>query len=93
MQKNILVVEDDASLADWICDYLSEHDFQVTQANRGDIAVELIRSDNPDLVLLDIMLPQKDGFEVCREVREFYSNPILMMTACSDEADEVLGLE
>jgi Response regulators consisting of a CheY-like receiver domain and a winged-helix DNA-binding domain len=93
MQKNILVVEDDASLADWICDYLSEHDFQVTQANRGDIAVELIRSDNPDLVLLDIMLPQKDGFEVCREVREFYSNPILMMTACSEEADEVLGLE
>lgn len=91
--ENILVVEDDASLAEWISDYLTDHGYQVTVANRGDTAVELIESDRPDLVLLDIMLPEKDGFDVCREVRQFYPSPILMMTACSEEADEILGLE
>lgn len=91
--ENILVVEDDVSLAEWISDYLTDHGYQVTVANRGDTAVELIESDRPDLVLLDIMLPEKDGFEVCREVRQFYPSPILMMTACSEEADEILGLE
>ncbi|WP_045826273.1 response regulator [Teredinibacter turnerae] len=92
-QENILVVEDDTSLAEWISDYLIDNGYQVTVANRGDIAVDLIRSDTPDLVLLDIMLPEKDGFQVCREARAFYSKPILMMTACSEEADEILGLE
>lgn len=92
-QDNILVVEDDASLAEWICDYLSNHGYLVTVANRGDTAVELIAIDSPDLVILDIMLPGKNGFDVCKEVRQFYSSPILMMTACDEEADEVLGLE
>lgn len=91
--EHILVVEDDASLSAWICDYLSDHGFQVSVANRGDVAVELIESDRPDLVLLDIMLPEKNGFEVCKEVRQFYSCPILMMTACTEDADEILGLE
>lgn len=90
---HILVVEDDASLAAWISDYLSEHGFQVSVANRGDIAVELIEADMPDLVVLDIMLPAKNGFDVCRDVRRFYARPILMMTACTEELDEVLGLE
>ncbi|SMF08490.1 two-component system, OmpR family, response regulator RstA [Alteromonadaceae bacterium Bs31] len=91
--ENILVVEDDASLSEWISDYLTDHGYQVTVANRGDTAIELIESDMPDLVLLDIMLPEKDGFEVCKEVRRFYPSPILMMTACSEESDEILGLE
>lgn len=91
--ENILVVEDDASLAEWICDYLEQHNFQVSLANSGTAAVELIESDKPDLVLLDIMLPEKNGFEVCKEVRTFYRRPILMMTASGDEVDEVLGLE
>ncbi len=91
--EHILVVEDDASLSEWICDYLNEHGFEVTVANRGDTAIELIEADMPDLVLLDIMLPEKDGFEVCKEVRKFYPSPILMMTACSEESDEILGLE
>lgn len=94
MQKeHILVVEDDVSLSEWISDYLISHGFEVSVANRGDSAVELIRIDQPDLVLLDIMLPEKNGFDVCREVREFYPSPILMMTAGSEETDEVLGLE
>ncbi len=91
--EHILVVEDDASLSEWICDYLNEHGYQVSVANRGDTAVELIEEDMPDLVLLDIMLPEKNGFDVCREVRLFYPSPILMMTACSEESDEILGLE
>ncbi len=91
--ENILVVEDDASLSEWISDYLTDHGYQVTVANRGDTAIELIEADMPDLVLLDIMLPEKDGFEVCKEVRQFYPSPILMMTACSEESDEILGLE
>lgn len=91
--QHILVVEDDAALSEWISDYLIDNGYEVTVANRGDVAVELIEADMPDLVLLDIMLPKKDGFEVCKEVRQFYPSPILMMTACSEESDEILGLE
>ncbi|MGP1609756.1 MAG: response regulator, partial [Burkholderiales bacterium] len=92
-RKRILVVEDDPSLAAWIADYLTDHDFEVTVANHGDAAVDLIRSEAPDLVVLDIMLPRKNGFSVCREVRAFYGNPILIITAGTEETDEVLGLE
>ena len=91
--EHILVVEDDVSLSEWISDYLISNGFEVSVANRGDTAVELIKIDQPDLVLLDIMLPEKNGFDVCREVRQFYPSPILMMTAGSEETDEVLGLE
>lgn len=93
MQQHIMLVEDDMSLAEWFSDYLTEHGYLVTLVNRGDAAVELIREDQPDLVVLDIMLPVKDGFDVCREVRGFYQGPILMMTARDQEMDEVLGLE
>jgi DNA-binding response OmpR family regulator len=88
-----MLVEDDMSLAEWFSDYLTEHGYMVTLVNRGDVAIELIREDQPDLVVLDIMLPVKDGFDVCREVRGFYHGPILMMTARDQEMDEVLGLE
>lgn len=90
---HIMLVEDDMSLAEWFSDYLTEHGYLVTLVNRGDAAIELIREDQPDLVVLDIMLPVKDGFDVCREVRGFYHGPILMMTARDQEMDEVLGLE
>lgn len=88
-----MLVEDDMSLAEWFSDYLTEHGYLVTLVNRGDVAVDLIKTDNPELVVLDIMLPVKDGFDVCREVRSFYHGPILMMTARDHEMDEVLGLE
>ncbi len=90
---HILVVEDDKSISEWICDYLTTHGFEVSVADRGDMAVQLIAEDKPDLVLLDILLPGKNGFEVCKEVRAFYDAPILMITACNQEADEVKGLE
>lgn len=91
--EHILVVEDDPSISEWICDYLTHHGYEVSVADRGDTAVDLIAEDKPDLVLLDILLPEKNGFDVCREVRAFYNAPILMITACSEEADEVKGLE
>lgn len=93
VRTHIMLVEDDMSLAEWFSDYLTEHGYLVTLVNRGDAAIELIREDQPDLVVLDIMLPVKDGFDVCREVRGFYHGPILMMTARDQEMDEVLGLE
>ena len=92
-RTHIMLVEDDMSLAQWFSDYLTEHGYLVTLVNRGDVAVELIKTDNPDLVVLDIMLPVKDGFDVCREARGFFHGPILMMTARDQEMDEVLGLE
>jgi len=88
-----MLVEDDMSLAEWFGDYLSEQGYLVTLANRGDTAIELIEADQPDLVILDIMLPVKDGFEVCIAIRPFYKGPVLMMTARDHETDEVLGLE
>lgn len=88
-----MLVEDDMSLAEWFSDYLTEHGYLVTLVNRGDAAVELIETDQPDLVVLDLMLPVKDGFDVCKEARLFYTGPILMMTARDGETDEVLGLE
>ncbi|WP_239923562.1 response regulator transcription factor [Agaribacterium haliotis] len=91
--EHILVVEDDESLALWIYDYLCEHGFEVSLANRGDLVRDLVEADMPALVVLDIRLPHKDGFEVCRELREFYKSPILMMTASGEEQDELLSFE
>lgn len=89
----IVLVEDDVKLSHWIKEFLEQQDMQVSIAGRGDQAVDLIRKLSPDLVLLDIMLPGKDGYQVCREVREFYRSPILMLTANNEELDEILGLE
>jgi two-component system OmpR family response regulator/two-component system response regulator RstA len=91
--EHILVVEDDTSLAEWICDYLSQHNYRVSLATTGTLAVQRIAREAPDLVVLDVMLPEKSGFDVCKEVRQFFAKPILMMTASGDEVDEVLGLE
>ncbi len=88
-----MLVEDDISLAKWIVDYLTSQGYLVTLATRGDEAVHLIKSDNPDLVILDITLPVMNGFDICKEVRSYYHRPILMMTARNDETDEIKGLE
>ena len=90
---HILLVEDDIPLAEWVTDYLTARDFRVTTTGRGDDAVELINQLNPDLVLLDGMLPGMDGLDVCKAVRPNFENPIIMLTARDEEIDEVLGLE
>ncbi|MEZ9822444.1 response regulator [Shewanella sp. 10N.286.45.A1] len=91
--KHILVVEDDSSLAEWISDYLLDHGYSITVANQGDYALAMIAEERPDLVLLDVMLPVKNGFDVCQEARAFYTGPILFMTACVEDGDEIQGLE
>jgi DNA-binding response OmpR family regulator len=90
---HILLVEDDVSLSDWIRDYLSDKGFHVTQCMRGDEAVLLIPCLQPDAVILDGMLPGLDGFDVCKQVRQRYTGPIIMLTARDEEIDEVVGLE
>ena len=93
VRKHIRIVEDDYSLAQWMADYLVSHEYCVTISSRGNDAVTLILEDHPDAVVLDINLPGMSGLEVCREVRTFYSNPIIMLTARDGESDEVLGLD
>ncbi|MDP2562927.1 winged helix-turn-helix domain-containing protein [Psychrobium sp. 1_MG-2023] len=92
-KPHILLVEDDVALAEWVVDYLQARDFKMTHTTRGDEAVNLIAQLNPDLVLLDGMLPGLDGIDVCKAVRPQFTNPIIMITARDEEIDEVLGLE
>ncbi|MDO6428624.1 winged helix-turn-helix domain-containing protein [Thalassotalea sp. 1_MG-2023] len=90
---HILIVEDDTSLADWIKEYLEMKHYQVTVQERGDLAVQFIKEQNPDLVILDGMLPGLDGIDVLKAVRPAFINTIIMVTARDEELDEVLGLE
>jgi two-component system OmpR family response regulator/two-component system response regulator RstA len=91
--KSVLLVEDDPDLASMVAEFLRGNGFDVAIESRGDSAVDRILSDKPDAVILDINLPGKEGFEVCREVRSEYKGPILILTARGDEVDEVIGLE
>ncbi|XOV80781.1 MAG: winged helix-turn-helix domain-containing protein [Aestuariibacter sp.] len=92
-QTRILLVEDDKELAQWTCDYLKGKGFLTDVTAYGMDAVERILSHPPDLVVLDGMLPDIDGLDVCRQVRNQYNGPIIMLTARDEEIDEVLGLE
>ena len=89
----ILLVEDDSSLAQWVAEYLIEQGYTTKICPRGDLVIEQVKALSPDLVLLDIMLPGLDGISVCRELRQFYQHPIIMLTAKDDEMDEIIGLE
>jgi len=91
--SHILIVEDDHDLAQWMADYLSAKDFKVSITGRGDQAVTLIKQQNPDIVILDGMLPGLDGVDVCKAVRPDFKNTIIMVTARDEEIDEVLALE
>lgn len=90
---HILIVEDDLRLAQLTSEYLSGNGFTVSLENNGALAVERITEEQPDLVVLDLMLPGEDGFSICRRVRRSYSGPILMLTARADDQDQVQGLE
>lgn len=89
----ILLVEDDVSLAQWVAEYLTEQGYTTHVCHRGDEVVSQVKTLNPNIVLLDIMLPGQDGISVCRELRSFYNSPIIMLTARDEEMDEVIGLE
>jgi len=89
----ILIVEDEKPIADILEYNLAKEGYDVTSVYLGDEAVEVARALNPDLILLDIMLPGIDGFNVCRQVRQFTNCSIIMLTAKDAEIDKVLGLE
>jgi two-component system response regulator BaeR len=89
----ILVVEDESTIADILTDYLRRAGYVPTRLEDGAEAVELVRADPPDLIILDIMLPGLDGISVCRQVRTFSAVPIIMVTARVEEIDRLLGLE
>jgi two-component system, OmpR family, alkaline phosphatase synthesis response regulator PhoP len=94
MKQRILIVEDEAPLASGLNDLLSGEGYQPLVAADGRQALELYRRRKPDLVLLDVMLPEKSGYEVCREIRrEDPRVPILMLTAKGEELDRIAGLE
>lgn len=93
MEPKILVVEDDETLSEMVAYNLKRQGYEVLLAKDGRSGVNLTRSENPDLLVLDLMLPGLDGFEVCRIVRQEFNVPILMLTARTEEIDRVVGLE
>lgn len=93
LPKTILIVEDDVELARWISEYLDSKGFSCITTTSGADAVALATTKKPDLILLDGMLPDLDGLDVCKNIRSSSEIPIVMLTARDEEVDEVLGLE
>lgn len=94
MKKKILVIEDEANIRELVMYNLKANGYNAIEAEDGISGITLAYKENPDLILLDIMLPGKDGYEICRELRsEGIEIPIIMLTAKSEEVDKVLGLE
>ena len=89
----VLIVEDEPKIAALLEDYLQQSHYETHWLSRGDAVDEWCRSNRPDVVLLDLMLPGKDGLAVCRELRVHSQLPIIMITARVDEIDRLLGLE
>ena len=91
--EKILVVDDDTNICGLLRLYLEKDGYEVSMANDGATAVKKFQEENPDLMILDIMLPELDGWQVCREVRKFSDKPIIMLTAKGETFDKVLGFE
>lgn len=89
----ILVADDDVNIADLLRLYLEKEGYTLTLANNGEEALEKFNMETPDIVLLDIMMPKLDGWQVCREIRKKSNCPIIMITAKGETFDKVLGLE
>ena len=93
MENKILVVDDEKPIVDILKINLEKNGYKVIVAYDGETAAEMAYSQEPDLILLDVMLPKMDGFSVCRKIREKLAVPIIMLTARQEEVDKVLGLE
>ena len=92
-KQKILIVDDDEDISELISLYLIKECFDTKRAEDGDVALSLFKEYQPDLILLDIMLPGKDGYDVCREIRKTSKVPIIMLSAKGEIFDKVLGLE
>ena len=92
MAKTILIVEDDPNISELVQMYLEKEGYETETAERGDDALNLFKKNPPQIVLLDLMLPGMDGFEVCKKIREEKNIPILMVSAKKDDIDKIRGL-
>ena len=93
LDTKILIIDDDSNISDLLKLYFEKEGYEVKAVNDGNSGVDNFKLYNPDIVLLDIVLPKKDGWQVCREIREISNKPIIMVSAKSDVFDKVLGLE
>ncbi len=89
----VLVADDDPHVLEFVRLYFEEQQFKLIEAEDGEMALEKVESESPDIAILDVMMPKKDGYEVCREILKKYDIPIILLTAKGDEFDRVLGLE
>ena len=93
MEKKALLVDDDEKLLKLLREYLEDYGFQVMTLADGSSVLQKIRTESPDVVILDIMLPKKDGLEVLKEIRMDHTIPVIMLTAKGDDTDRIVGLE
>ena len=91
--EKVLIVDDDPNICELLRLYLEKEGFVTSIANDGESAITIFKQEQPDIMLLDIMLPSLDGWQVCREIRKFSDTPIIMITAKGETFDKVLGLE
>jgi len=93
MDKKVLIVDDDAKLRKLLREYLEGYGFRVQTLEDGSSVLETLKNKSPDIVILDIMLPKKDGLEVLKEIRTEFDVPVIMLTAKGEDADRIVGLE
>ncbi|HPZ06665.1 MAG TPA: response regulator transcription factor [Candidatus Eremiobacteraeota bacterium] len=93
MQSSVLVVDDEPGIVEFVELNLKKEGFYVLKAYKGRDAITITREEKPDIIVLDIMLPDIDGFEVCRSIREFSNVPVIMLTAKGEDLDKIIGLE
>ncbi|WP_027626011.1 response regulator transcription factor [Clostridium lundense] len=93
MNKTILIIEDEEDIRDILSHYLKKEGFNILEAEDGEKGIEIVKKEFVDLILLDLMLPNMSGYDVCREISSIYKIPIIMLTARNDIVDKVLGLE
>lgn len=91
--KKILIVDDEKTIVDILNHNLLREGYSTVQAYNGEQALEMVEKEKPDLILLDVMLPQSDGFSVCKQIRKTSNVPIIMVTAKEDVVDKIIGLE
>jgi two-component system phosphate regulon response regulator OmpR len=93
MIKNILIIDDDLKLIELLTEYLEQHQFKISYLLDGRYSLEKIEDKTPDLIILDYMMPGKDGLEVLRDIRARHDLPVIMLTARGDDTDKIVGLE
>ena len=93
MDKKVLIVDDEKAIVDILNYNLTKEGYKTIEAHDGEQAIAMVEKEKPDLVLLDVMLPRKDGFAVCQEIRQNSNVPIIMVTAKEDVVDKIIGLE